>query len=255
MSKWAKWTEDELMRLGFLIQAGFTNPEIAEQLGKPKTGVQIKANRLWGGNPNYRIQKTKHKHLRLPVMQYFMRHSAAETIKQFDLSESEFKSIMTVGYMDKQFSHLRKDKRQHAPWTTKQLVFLLRHSGLRPRKWVAEQIGRGNAVCIKERLQALGLSSRTLQGITLSQFRQAFGADPEFFLQTDAGPDGGSRGGFPTRWKIIPWVWLDQEMKTKRLKAPKMFRQLIATRAIFQEWIFKGNALPKMKRIIRECEL
>lgn len=246
------WTEHELLRLKALIRAGKTNVEIAKILGRPKSGVQIKSYRYYGGNPNYMRLKTKHTHLRRPVLTYFLNHTWDETRDRFGLTNSELKSVFSAGYKMRQFKHLRKETRDHSAWSKAQLVFLLKHAGLRPRKWVAEQIGRGNQVCIKERLQALGLSSRTLQGITLSQFRLAFGRDPDFYLQTDAGPDGGLKTAMPTRWKIIPWVWLDQEIKLGRLKTAKEMRLLISSRAMFQEWIFEGNALKKMKRIVRE---
>jgi hypothetical protein len=117
-----------------------------------------------------------------------------------------------------------------------------------------EKLKRGKNVChIKEKLQALGLSSRTLQGLTLSQFIEAFGKRPEFYLLTDAGPNAtsGAHKRAHTHWRIVPWAWLDQELKAKRLKTMKELRLLIATRAQFQEWIFEGDALKKMKRIVR----
>lgn len=186
-------------------------------------------------------------------MKYFVTHTWEETKEKFGLTQSELKSIFTVGYRLPEFKHLRKETRDHSPWSVKQLSFLLRHTGLRPRKWIAEQIGRGNEVCIKERMQTLGLASRNMQGLTLSQFREAFGCEPDFYLQTDAGPDGGPKASLPTRWKIVPWVWLDRELKEKRLKTVRELRMLISARAMFQDWVFGGNALAKMKRICREA--
>jgi hypothetical protein len=194
----------------------------------------------------------KYADIRKQVMTYFLTHTREETRKRFGLTQSELKSLFTVGYRMLQLKHLRKETRDHSPWTARQLQFLLQHAGLRPRKWILAQLGRGQNVCtIKERLQALGLASRTLQGLTLSQFREAFGRDPEFYLQTDAGPDGGLKSSLPTRWKIIPWVWLDQELKARRLKTAPELRMLVAARAQFQEWIFGGRALRKMKRIVK----
>jgi hypothetical protein len=239
------------------------NTEIARLIGKRPASVSWRVRKL-GLTPSRRRAcadrmggwNAKHAELRGPAMKYFMTHSWEETRKKFGLTESELKSVFTVGYRMPEFKHLRKETRDHSAWTAKQLQFLLTHAGLRPRKWILSQLGRGKNVCtISERLQALGLSSRTLQGLTLSQFREAFGQEPAFFLQTDAGPDGGLKTSLPTRWKIIPWVWLDQELKAKRLKTAKELRMLIAARAQFQEWIFGGNALRKMKRIVRDEQL
>lgn len=250
------WTEEQDAKLRSLVARGnMFYTEMAPIIGKRpqligwrvkklglRTSRQYAKDRFGKGN-------VKHAHLRPAVMKYFMTHTLEETRQQFGLTQSEVKSLFTAGYRLPQYKHLRKETRDHSRWTKEQLQFLLKHAGLRPRKWVAKRIGRGNEVCIKERLQALGLSSRTLQGITLSQFREAFGKDPDFFLQTTAGPDGGLKTSLPTRWKIIPWVWLDQELKARRLKAPKEFKLLVSARAQFQEWIFAGNALQKMKRI------
>lgn len=255
------WDEDADERLRSLALKGtMFYTEIAEKLGRSSRVVRWRAKKL--GLPS--TQKTlkerfgewnaKHSHLREPVMRYFMTHNWEQTCKKFGLTHSELKSLFSTGYRMVEFKHLRKETRDHSAWSTKQLKFLLRHAGLRPRKWIAEKIGRGNAVCIKERMQTLGVSSRTLQGITLSQFRKAFGQEPRFYLKTDVGPDGGVKGTLPTRWKIIPWIWLDQEIKTKRLKTSKEFKMIISARAQFQEWIFEGNALSKMKRIVRDAK-
>lgn len=170
-----------------------------------------------------------------------------ETKEKFGLTHSELKSLFTYGYRSPEFKHLRKETRDHSPWKLDQLKILLRYSGLRPRQFVAEKIGRGNVKsCIKERYKKLGIASRNLQGLTLSQFIKVFGKRPEFYFQTDCGPAA------PTRWKIVPWVWLDEQIKTKKLETSTEMKILISARAMFQEWIFEGNAIKKMKRILRE---
>lgn len=254
---WTPELDAELARKA--KQGGLFYSEIAKALGKKPDSVRWRAKKL--GLPSSRqfVQdrmgkwNSKHAHLRGPVMKYFVTHTWEETLQKFGLEQRELKSIFTAGYRMAEFKHLRKETRDHSAWNTKQLTFLLRHAGLRPRKWIAEKIGRGNEVCIKERMQILGVASRNMQGLTLSQFRQAFENEPDFYLKTDAGPDGGSKTSMPTRWKIIPWVWLDAEIKAKRLKTVKELRMLISARAMFQEWIFGGNALAKMKRICRSA--
>ncbi len=244
------WSEEQVRLLrNFVSQKKYFYTEIAPKLGKSVQSVRRKARQL-GLPSSQRYVKgrfgqwnSKHKHLRGPVMKYFLTHTMEETRKRFGLTESEVKSILTVGYRLKQFRHLRKDRREKRPFSLNEQLFLLRHAGLRPRTWIMKQMKRGHNVChVKERLQRMGLSSRTLQGLTLSQFRTAFGSEPAFYLQTDAGPDG--------RWKIVPWVWLNEEIKAKRLRTAKELEMLISARAMFQEWIFVGNALRKMKRIV-----
>lgn len=249
----ARWTDDEHDWIRYLIKKGHSTPEIAKIMGRSRTGLAIQVQRVIGGNPNYRNRITKHKHLRGKLLRYYKNHSADECQKYFGLTSSEFKSCLTVAYRDPRLKKFRKETRTHKPWSAKELQFLLQHAGLMPRKWIMSELKRGNNVChIKERLQSLGIASRNLQGLTLSQFRKAFGKDPDFYLKTQAGPDGGKKGSLPTRWKIVPWVYLDQELKAKRLRTSKELRLLISTHALFQEWIFEGDTLKKMKKIVKK---
>lgn len=250
MSKWAKWQDHEYAQLKLLIDEGLTNPQIAEIMGHSLMAIRIKAQINFGGNPNYRIQKTKHVHLREPVMRYFLTHSADETAKKFKLTGSEFKSLMTSAYRDPTFSHLRKETRNHAKWATKDFKFLFTHSGLMPRSWIAKKLKRGGELGIKDRLDKLGISSKSLNGLTLSQYRDAFACEPGFYLRTKAGPGQGKHAR--TYFKIIPWVWIDAEIKDKRLRAPKLMRKLVQSMALFQEWVYEGDALEKMKKICQD---
>lgn len=254
------WTETEIRKLMRLAsQNKYFYTEIAKTLGKKPQPVRDKARKLGLLSTKrtlaHRFGKwnQKHSHLREPVMKYFLTHTMEETRKRFGLTKSEIKSLFTVGYRMSRFKHLRKETRDHSPWTLNQLKILLRYSGLRSRLFVAKKIGRGNVKsCIKERYMKLGIASRNLQGLTLSQFVQVFGRRPEYFLQTDAGPHGGRSGLLPTRWKIIPWVWLDRQIRKNKLKTSVEMRYLISARAMFQEWIFEGNALRKMENIIND---
>ncbi|MGZ3742727.1 MAG: hypothetical protein ACXVB1_00200 [Pseudobdellovibrionaceae bacterium] len=249
MSKWAEWTQDEYDLLGQLIKDGLTNKEIAEIIGRPFPAIAIKAHRIFGGNPNYRAKITKHAHIREDAMRYFLTHTAEETECKFKLTKSQFRSLMTVGYRIPEFKHLRKETRRHDAWNAYEIKFLLQHSGLRSREWIAKKLKRGGHLGIKDRLEMLGIASKSVNGLTLSQYREAFNKEPEFYLQTKAGPGRGKYSS--TFYKIIPWVWLDQELKAKRLKTHKIFRKLIASMALFQEWVFDGDALNKMQRICK----
>ena len=254
------WTEEQENQLRKLrAQNTMFYTEIAKKIGKPVQLVRWKAKKLGLKSTRETLTErfgkwnAKHNHLRPAVMKYFMTHTMEETRKRFGLTKSEVKSIFTIGYRMPELRHLRKDSHHdHSSWTVDQKKFLLQHAGLRSRDWVAAQIGRGNRTCIKERLQIMGLSSRTLQGITLSQFVKMFGKRPSFFIMTLAGPNGGPKTSMPTRWRIIPWVWLDREISEGRLKCQKEFARFVSARAMFQEWIFEGDPLKKMKRIVSE---
>lgn len=251
---WSLQDERSLVRLA--KEGRFFYTEIATKLGKTPQSVRWKAKQLDLPSTQRFLKdrfgkwNSKHNHLREPVMRYFMTHTWDETLGKFKLTQSELKSLFTVGYRLPQLKHLRKETRRHDSWSTKELKFLITHAGIMPRDWIGKTLKRGTPVCVKERMQKLGISSRTINGITLSQFRSAFGKEPDFYIQTKAGP---GRNGTPTCFKIIPWVYLDQEIRTKKLKAPKVFRQLASTMALFQDWIFEGNVVSKLQRIARKA--
>lgn len=238
MAKNPNWTELELMNLGNLINAGFTNPEIAKIMNKPRTGVAIKSQKIWGGNPNYMRQKTKHKHLREPAMRYFLNHTWEETMEKFKLTRSELKSLFTVGYQDPNLKHLRKEIRRHDPWKAKEYQTLLCYAGIKPREWIGKKLKRGNAQsCIKERLEKLGVSSKNMNGITLTQFKKAFGCKPPRYVQTEAGP---STTKYATHFRLILWTDLDRWISKGIIHAPEMMKIHVSTMAMFQRWITKG---------------
>lgn len=239
MAKSPNWTDQELTYLGFLIESGHTYNEIYGLMpNRTKESIRIKAQRFFGG---CKVKShTKHKHLRESVFKYFLNHTAKETMKKFKLNRSEFKSIFTVGYRDPKLKHLRKDKRNKDKWNSHHYKILLQNAGLKSRSEIAELIGKGNVnSCIKERLQRLGLRSKNVNGVTLSQYRNAFKKEPDFYIQTKAGPGRGNNSS--THWKIIPWVILKKEINNKEIEAPEIMKILIETMAMFQEWIFEGK--------------
>lgn len=250
------WTKEQDLKLISLSKENkYFYSEIAEKLNMLPSRVRNRAKILGLSSTKEIIRSRggewnrKHSHLKEKVMTYFLNHSNEETMKKFNLTKSEIKSLFTCGYRDQKLKHLRKDKRIKTPWTTDQIKTLLQYSGLRPRKYVARIIGRGNQVCIKEKLQSFGLSTRTLQGINYSQYIRSFNKKPSIYFQTDCGPRA-LKG--ETLWKIVPWVQLQKEVKLKKINPPEVLKQFISARAMFQEWIFEGNALNKMKKIIGE---
>jgi hypothetical protein len=243
------WTQSEIEKLKSLSGDKLFFSEIAKQLSKKPAATRYMARKLKLQNyANYRMGEwnSKHSQLREPVMKYFMTHTWIETLKKFKLTNSELKSLFSIGYKMPALKHLRKDTRRKDSWSAKEYKFLIRHSGLMPRIWIAEKLKRDKSeIVIKEKLSQLGLASKSVNGITLSQFRSAFGKDPEMYLQTEAGPSRGVHG--QTYFKIVPWCWLDKQLKNEKLSAPKVFCQLVESMALFQEWIFEGNALKKLK--------
>ncbi len=250
-----RWTEKQTVQLlNMALSGSVLNREIAEYFQvKPNTisaklkSMGVKNNAVKGiiGKWN-----NKHAHLRRDVLTYFLNHTAEETQKKFKLTASEFKSCMCYAYITPELRHLRKDKRRRDAWSSKEFKFMLQHTGLMPRKWIAEKLNRGGVEAIRGKLDQLNISSKSLNGLTISQFREAFGTDPDFYIQSKAGPTRGLHGD--TYWKIIPWVWLAKEIKEKRLNTSESFKLLIFAMSEFQEWIYDGNVIVKMKRIVRE---
>lgn len=235
------------------LSGDILNKDIAARIGRMPGAVSycLKRNGVRNTAKDKIVGKwnNKHAHLRGPLLKYFLNHSAEECQKKFKLTPSEFKSCLTYAYKHPEFAHIRKDRRRHDAWSTKELKFLLRHSGIMPRDWIAKELNRGSELGIKDRLELLGISSKNLNGLTLTQFREAFGVDPKFYIQTKAGPGQGKHSS--TFYKIVPWVCINVEIEKGRLKTHPMFVQLVSSMAIFQEWIFDGNALGKLKRIVK----
>ena len=240
-----RWDKQKLDELQLLINEGLTNKEIAEILNTTRAAVTIIVNKkLKIKNQNYILRSTKHKHLQKDVIKFFLSHTAKETQKRFNLTESEFKSCMTYAYKIKSLKSFRKDTRRRDAWSSKEYQFLLQNAGIQSRDWIAKKLKRGGRQGIKDRLESLGVSSKNLNGITASQFRQAFGCEPDFFIQTNAGPPNlkHSTGHF----KLVPWVFLDMQLATGKLKTHKIFADLVATMAMFQNWYFEGKAYEKL---------
>jgi transposase len=248
------WTQDQDRELFLLVKTGnFLNKEIAEKLGRSPYSISYRLRKF--GIKNTASSKVYGKwnkkysdEFRKKVIAYFRNHNARETAEKFKISHGQTIGILETSRRSGLLPPKFKDQRNKKPWTASDYQFLLAHAGLMPRDWIAKKLNRGGLLGIKDRLELLGVSSKSLNGITLSQFREAFGTEPDFYLQTKAGP---GRGGTPTYYKIIPWVWLDGEIRARRLHAPEPMRKLVRSMALFQDWVHDGDALKKMKRICR----
>jgi hypothetical protein len=243
-ARWKSEKEAELIR--WLKTEQFTNAEIALKMGLNVNQITTKANSLGYINPVYRKRITKHAHLREKVMTYFLTHTSEETRVRFGLTQSEIKSLFTVGYRDPRFSHLRKDSRRKDAWTLEETLFLLRHAGIRERGWIAKKINRSTARNIKERMQKWGAATKHLNGMPLSWARQFWPNDLlESRIHTKAGPSGGT--GI-WRFQIIPW----HECLRLSRKYPTAVEICAGIRAMvrFQEFIYGTKSSVSIRRHI-----
>lgn len=140
------------------------------------------------------------------------------------------------------------------PYSLNQLKFTLQYSGLMPKNWIANELGFKSGLVIKHKLSQLGLTAKNLQGLNIGRFKLAFDERPEFYLQTGIGPRGNKKVQIQANSKIVPWVWLREQIILNRIHASDDFKLFIHARAMFQEWIFEGNALEKMKAICAEVQ-
>lgn len=259
------WTPAEIGQLKALASSrSLFRREIAEKMGKPLTAVSHMMRKL---GFDYRVRERygewnkKHAHLREPVMRYFLTHSFEDTAKAFGLTLSETKSCITNGYKDPKLKHLRKETRRHDPWTSDELVFLLRHVGVRPRTWIAKKLKRGQGFeSVKEALHRIqaGASSKYLNGMPWGWAEQIFGDDAkELTIRMKAGPQGlsGRNGKTTSTYQLIPWTdceallerGLTRPLKGKgkwkpgteheRLEISEEVKSAVRAMAKFQRWI------------------
>lgn len=231
-----------------LLKKGLTNKEIAKELNVSKNSVANLVERYLGGNRNYIKRIAKHKHLRKPVMLYFLNHTAKETCEFFNLKESEFKSLTTVCYKLDEFKKIRKDKKRvFRKWNASELKFMIQSIGLIPREEIGNKLGRGKWRVIKEKLQKLGISVKTIHGMTLSVYRKTFNQEPSLFIQTRTGPTSENNKSY---YKIIPWFVLKEEIDTGFINCHDVMKTYIEAMYLFQEWIYEGNVLNKMTELL-----
>jgi hypothetical protein len=232
-----RWNKREKKNLIRLVKSGqYTYFEIAEQMNRPRNSIAAMASKMGLKNPTYRLRKTKHKHLRMPVFEYYQNHSAEETQKHFNISPSEFKSILTVGYKIPELLHLRKDTRRGDKWSKMEKIFLLRHSGLQPREWIAKKLNRGTMHSVKEELKRLRIKSRYIHGLPQRYANILLGFELEG-IKTKAGPNG---CGSDLRYIVVPWIVLNRRICNRKDIKPAI---KIAVRSLskFQKWIFEGQ--------------
>jgi hypothetical protein len=231
-ARWDHQREEELIRL---VKIGrYTYGEIAEQMGLTKHQIATKANYLGLKNPTYLKRVTKHKHIREPVMKYFLTHTWEETREHFNLSHRELKSIFTVSYRDPKLKHLRKETRPHSAWSDQDWIFMLRHSGVMPREWIAKRLKRGQTYnSVKDALAKFRGYGKYMNGMPVGwavHFLEV--SELSHAIRMKAGPTG-HHGEF--RFRLIPWVTLERLIKGRRM-SPEV-RTGIQAMARFQRFI------------------
>lgn len=233
---WTKREEKELVRL---CKGDLFATEIAEKLRKKPQIVRYKM-RVLGISPADRARDSgrmakwnkKHAHLRERAMKFFMTHTFEQTRDKFGLSSIEIKSLMTAGYMDPKFSHLRKDTRRNDVWSFEETMFLLKHCGLQPRDWIAGKIKRGTMQSSKEMLSRLKIKSRYVNGLPKRLAEELIGRNIDSGIKVKAGP---TAPGVDCRPIIVPWVILYSEAKKSSLELH--FVEAIGALARFQKKI------------------
>lgn len=244
---WVSWTDKEIKRLKDLVRSEkYTYAEIAEKMKKSRNSIAVKSQKLGLKNPTHRRRMLKHKHLRKPVMEYFVTHTPEETIKKFEITMSEFKSIMTCGYRCPEFKHLRKDTRRNDPWSFDETMFLIRHAGIQEREWIAKKLKRGTMQSVKEALSRMNTNSRYTHGLPYKLASQLLGREVDF-IQTKAGPISEHQS---FRYKVVPWVVLFS--KSKRTKdMPDHIRACLSAMAKFQMFIMGTKTI---KETVKQLE-
>lgn len=252
--KWSEQHTRELIRLHQLDQYFFS--EIAEQMSVKVNLVRHYARRMalkQGPRVKARFAEwnSKHKHLREPVMKFFVTHTWNQTRDFFGLTDSELKSIFTVGYRDKKLAHLRKDRRRHDNWTERELLFLVRHSGLMPRDWIAKKLNRGTMQSTKECLYRLNTSSKHMNGLPERLANLIVPIPVGVSIKTKAGAPGPNG---ECHIRLVPWTALEDAIKGKQVKSD--IRLAIKALARFQRWVHKAptnsSVMRKLKRIADE---
>jgi hypothetical protein len=178
-----------------------------------------------------------------------MTHTYEETQEHFKLTRGELKSIFTVGYRDPKLAHLRKDTRRKDSWSVEEMLFAIRHAGIRERNWIAMKLKRGNSgVVIKEKFQKWNASTKHLHGMPLN-WALSLWPHAEFSnkIRTKAGPSG-NEGVW--RFQLIPWA--DCLKYSRTYSTPPAIRSGIRAMLRFQQFIFRTQSPSVIRRKINQ---
>ena len=252
------WSASEKRELKRLLKTNLLCTEIAEKLGKKPQTVRHQARQL-GISPAKRAKKSgkmgawnsKHSHLREKVMTYFLTHTWDETKKKFKLTQSEAKSLFTVGYRDPRLMHLRKDTRRNDVWSLDETLFLLQHAGIQPRIWIARKLKRGERHTVKEQVKRLNCGSRYINGVPTKWAELLLRKTVDTGMKVKAGPRG-PHGNVDCRPILITWV--DLYSKAKRCShIPDHIVAAIGVMATFQKKIHGTKGIKDTVESVKIC--
>jgi len=181
------------------------------------------------------------------VIAYFKTHTARECAEKFKLSHTQIIGVLEMSRRNGLMCPTFKDKRTKKPWTLDELLFVIRHSGVRPRLWMGKQLGRGGARVIKERLRTLNSGTKWLNGMPKKWAEELWG-NVSCGIKTDAGPPGGSRGNF--HFIVVPWT--DCEKLASLRETHDNVRIAVRAMAKFQKWIHGVNDPSRIRRKLME---
>lgn len=259
----ARWKKDKEEQLTELVISGkYTYGEISEIMGMNKNQITTKTQSLGLKNPVYLKRITKHSHIREAAMTYFLTHTFEQTMNKFSLTRSELKSLMTVSYRDPKLSHLRKDNRRKDCWSLDEKIFMIQHSGIQPRSWIANKLGRGTMHSVKESLRRMCSGSKWVNGMPKTWAIELFGPwDIPDYIETKAGLSGkgshGQKGAF--YYRIVPWVLCDQLLKKYKGAIEPDVATMIRSMAKFQRWIHRSKSdkalVKRLSKVANEGEL
>lgn len=255
ITPWTPWNEAEIHELKRLARSKtLFKREIAERMGKTTTQVMHMLRRLgmtYRPNGRLGVWNRKHVHLREPLLRYYLTHSAEECQERFGLTASEFKSCLTYSYHDPKLRHIRKETRRHDSWSVDEKLFLIRHAGIQPRKWIARKLKRGGVDSIKAELTRLKMRSKFTHGLPRKYLIPILGEDCPEGIKTQAGPTGGGRGDF--HFIVIPWVQCERLLRTCPRRFTPELRAAILAMATFQRWIFQTKCDRVIVRKLKEA--
>lgn len=214
----------KLEELEELVKKGLTDAAIGEEMGCSAPSAQAARLRYLGPKRKKACNKYDRGYIKQVARHYYHAKSRQETIEFFGLTPGQFHNIMTIAYRDG--IGKRKDLRRKDAWSLAETLFMLRHLGIKPRGWIANELGRGADHAVKEHLVRLGCASRHFNGPP-TRWLVTFWPHEMETVKTSAGPG-------TWKFRMAPWVSL-----TRSHSIDPQIDQCVRIMAKFQKWIFQ----------------
>lgn len=238
------FTEKEYLQIKQLIKDGNTYVQIAKELNRSVCSINVFCRKKNIRSKYIKLITKSKPSKKLEIATYFLNHSQKETCEKFNITENNFKSIMTLFYRIDKFKNIRKDKRNHNKWSLNESIIFAKYSGLISRDSIAKKLNRGSFHSIKEHMKRIGTKSKYINGIPYSML-EYWGIDEKYKIRTKA--CSGARSG-TFHQIIIPWVSLAIEID----KIPEEFKDAIRSMAKFQMYIHKSKNYISCQKKIKE---